>query len=45
MEYDEFEPKYSAVAANIMFNRALQEGDHEEARKIAEMCIEIQEQE
>lgn len=39
----DFTPKYNAVAALIMFNRALARGDDDAAREIAEICIDAQE--
>ena len=44
MNSEDFEPKYNVVAAYIMFNRALECGDTEGAREIAEICIKAQEE-
>ncbi len=42
-EKEKLKAKFNAVAAAIMFNKALDRGDNEEARKIAKVCIEAQE--
>jgi hypothetical protein len=39
----EFTPKYNAVAAMVMFDRALARGDMDEAESIARICIDAQE--